>query len=133
MSGETDLQKLISSMSPQLKEGEYVFLTVQGSYGDYSELEPLASFREIEGLTLIVPADRAADAGWKDEPPFRMITLNVHSSLNAVGLTAAVSSKLAEDGISANVVAAFYHDHIFVQASLAERALESLKELSGMP
>ncbi len=131
MSGEQNLVKLLETMSPVLRDGEYVFLTTEGCYGDFAELKPVAVFQEDEGLSLIVPAENASAAGWNTDIRFCMITLNVHSSLEAVGLTAAVSSKLAENGISANVFAAYYHDHIFVQASLAETALSSLKELSG--
>ncbi len=54
------------------------------------------------------------------ESKFNQITLTVHSSLDAVGLTAAVATKLASYGISANVVAAYYHDHIFVQTEKAD-------------
>ncbi len=61
---------------------------------------------------------------------FKFITLNVHSSLNAVGLTAAVASKLSLNGISANVIAAYYHDHIFIQTQYAEKALSLLLELT---
>lgn len=64
------------------------------------------------------------------ESVFKGITLTIHSSLDAVGLTAAVSAKLAEKGISANVIAAYYHDHIFVQAEKAELAIEALSEFS---
>lgn len=64
------------------------------------------------------------------EGSFRQITLTVHSSLEAVGLTAAVSTKLAAKGISANVIAAYYHDHIFVQTAKAELALSVLQEFS---
>jgi hypothetical protein len=79
-------------------------------------------------LTLILPKLQAEQAELDYEGLFRMITLNVHSSLEAVGLTAAVSKKLAERDISANVVAAYYHDHIFVQSSKADAALAALKE-----
>nr|WP_275889019.1 ACT domain-containing protein [Desulforhopalus vacuolatus] len=67
----------------------------------------------------------------KYEGVFKGITLTVHSSLEAVGLTAAISSKLAEKGISANVIAAYYHDHIFVQTEKAEMAMEALNEFGS--
>jgi hypothetical protein len=50
----------------------------------------------------------------------------VHSSLEAVGLTAAVAGALTAAGISANVVAAFHHDHVFVPADRAEAAMAQL-------
>ena len=130
MAGETDLQKLLATMSPELLPDTYVFCTVQGIYGDYNELSPLASFTESEGLTLVLTEEKAKGAGLSYETVFKGITLTVHSSLNAVGLTAAVSSQLAEKGISANVIAAYYHDHIFVQAEKATLAIEALNTYS---
>lgn len=96
----------------------------------YLHLEPIATFKELEGLTLVLTKDKADNAGLNYEGVFRQITLTVHSSLDAVGLTAAVSTKLAAKGISANIIAAYYHDHIFVSSEQAEQALLALKELS---
>lgn len=129
MSGIEDLNKLLSEMSPKLIEGKYLFITVDGEYQDYIKFKPIMSFKEREGLTLIIPEKSAIDHRLDYSDTYSMITLEIHSSLNAVGLTAAVSSKLAEDGISANVVAAFYHDHIFVNSKDGERALNSLMSL----
>jgi len=129
VAGETNLIKLLASMKPILLDEEYVFCTIAGAqYGDYADITPLASFLESEGLTLLVSKSNADKANLKYEAVFKGITLTVHSSLEAVGLTAAVSNKLAENGISANVIAAYYHDHIFVQAEKAEMAIEALKE-----
>ena len=128
MVGETNLCKLLGTMSPELMPDEYVFCTVQGEYLDFHELSPLASFREVEGLTLVLTKGAAIAKKLPFESVFRGITLTIHSSLDAVGLTAAVSTKLAEKGISANVIAAYYHDHIFVQAEKAELAIEALGE-----
>lgn len=131
MTGETDLGKLLAGMSPELTDGEYVFCTFEGArYGDHSELEPIASFAEPEGLTLVLPRSTAADHGLRYESVFRCITLRIHSSLDAVGLTAAFSRTLADHGISANVLAGYYHDHVFVQSEHAERALEALEALA---
>ena len=128
MSGITDLNLLLSSLNPSLADSEYVFLTHEEvTEAELAKLEPIATFREAEGLTLIVPRNNAQDAGENFEEVFCMITLQVQSSLTAVGLTAAVTTKLAEKGISANVVAAFYHDHIFVPA---ERAADAMAALS---
>ena len=128
MIGETNLSKLLESMSPELMPDEYVFCTVQGEYGDFHELSPLASYREVEGLTLVVTKEAAIANQLPFESIFSGITLTIHSSLDAVGLTAAVATKLAEKGISANVIAAYYHDHIFVQTEKAELAIEALGE-----
>lgn len=128
MVGETNLSKLLGTMSPELMPDEYVFCSVQGEYCDFQELAPLASYREVEGLTLLVSKEVAIANKLPFESVFRGITLTIHSSLDAVGLTAAVSTKLAEKGISANVIAAYYHDHIFVQSEKSELAIEALGE-----
>ncbi|WEX76430.1 ACT domain-containing protein [Sinorhizobium numidicum] len=130
MSGETDLARLLAEMNPILREGEYVYCTVEGDAAPWLALEPIGTFREAEGLTLILERWRADEAGLPYGPVLRLITLSVHSALEAVGLTAAVSEALTSASVSANVVAAFYHDHIFVPAADAERALEALKTLS---
>ena len=131
MTGETDLGIMLSTLSPQLMDGDYVFCTFpNATYGDHLELEPIASFDEREGLTLIVSKARADQRGLSYASVFRGITLTVHSSLDAVGLTAAFSAKLTEHGISANVVAGFYHDHIFVQQEDAANAMSALGEFA---
>jgi hypothetical protein len=130
MTGEENLQKLLQNMTPTLDEQDYVFITTEKSLKEISHLNPLGSFIEEEGLTLILQKDTAKSEGLKFDGVFKKITLQVHSSLDAVGLTAVVATKLKKDNISANVVAAFYHDHIFVQSALSEKALNSLKELT---
>ncbi|CZF80965.1 ACT domain protein [Grimontia marina] len=108
-----------------------MFCTVSGALSDYIELEPLATFREAEGLTLLMEKSAAESANIAFESVYRQIILTVHSSLDAVGLTAEISTKLAEKDISANVLAAYYHDHIFVQAE--NSALKALQEFSTEP
>jgi hypothetical protein len=131
MSGETDLNKLLGSMQPVLSASEYVFASLEkGSSITVAELAPLGTFYEKEGLTVIVSKSNADVAGLSYEGVFQCITLNVHSSLDAVGLTAAVSTALANIGISANVVAAYYHDHIFVPIAKANQALICLDSLT---
>ncbi|ELL0595341.1 ACT domain-containing protein [Vibrio vulnificus] len=130
MTGITDLQHLLQSMSPQLVEGDYVFCTVDGPLKDYLHLDPIATFREQEGLTLVLEAQQAEQAGLTTDSRFCLITLTVHSSLEAVGLTAAFASKLASYGISANVIAGYYHDHIFVPKGKAHEAMSALTELT---
>jgi len=131
MSGITELDELLKSMQPALLESEYVFCTATDELVDYVSLNPVATFIEAEGLTLVLEKTVAEKAGLQFEGTFRQITLTVHSSLEAVGLTAAVSNKLAEKGISANVIAAYYHDHIFVQSSKAQMALLALQEFAA--
>ena len=132
MPGETNLQQLLRSMSPELLEGEYVFCTVKNArYGDYAEAEPIASFIEAEGLTLVLLKDAAQQSGLNWQEEYRCITLGVHSSLQAVGLTAAVAGALAENGVSANVIAAYFHDHVFIPSKLASKALGILLALNN--
>jgi hypothetical protein len=129
MAGIDDLQQLLAHMEPELREGEFVFCGLaKEPIADLAGLDPIGMFREAEGLTLILPRETAEREGLTG-PPVRMITLTVHSSLEAVGLTAAFSGSLAREGIGANVVAAYHHDHIFVPAADAERALSALKSL----
>lgn len=129
MTGGRDLQELLATMEPTLRDGAYVFATVSGTVIP-AGIDPIGTFREAEGLTLILPAAEAARAGLDASPPMRLITLSVHSSLEAVGLTAAFATELARHGISANVVAGYYHDHIFIGAADAERAVAALRMLS---
>ncbi|WP_444914548.1 ACT domain-containing protein [Microbulbifer sp. TRSA007] len=129
MSGILELERLLSEMNPELIEDEFVFCTVSGSLAQYIEWGPLASFNEKEGLTLVLTKDIASREGLQFKNTYKQITLTVHSSLEAVGLTASVSNKLASKGISANVIAAYFHDHIFVQSEKAREALIALKEV----
>ena len=130
MTAITDLDLLLKSMSPELIDGNYVFCTVDGALADYVQLNPISTFREKEGLTLVLKEEVATKAQLNFDGVFSLITLSVHSSLEAVGLTAAFATKLGSYGISANVVAGYYHDHIFVQKDKAEAAMSALKEFS---
>lgn len=131
MTGETDLRTILASLAPVLGTEEFVFCSFkQGLYGDHQQLQPIVAVAEGEGLTLVIPRAKADAGGIGYRSVFRRITLQVHSSLDAVGLTAAFATRLTEHGISANVIAGFYHDHIFVQAEQAENALAAINELS---
>ncbi len=130
MSGETDLKVLLGSMDPELSEEGYVFHSMSGTYDDIIPLKPWAVITENEGLTIIIEENTARLNGLPVPNIFKRITLNIHSSLDAVGLTAAISTGLADAGISANVVAGFYHDHVFVQEHLADKALRILLGLA---
>jgi hypothetical protein len=130
MAGETDLHKLTHDMSPTLNPGEYVFCTVERADVP-TDWEPLGWFREPEGRTVILPRSRADALGLSYAFVSAWITLNIHSALEAVGLTAAVSQALAQTGISCNIVAGYYHDHLFVPANEAKRALQVLQTLAN--
>jgi hypothetical protein len=129
MPGETNLEVLLKSMRPVLRDGEFVFLTTRRSLLGAASLEPLGLFHEEEGLTLIIPREKAEAAGLPYTTVFRMITLSVHSSLEAVGFLAAITNRLAARGISVNPVSAYFHDHLFVPSAHAE---ESLALLAGL-
>jgi hypothetical protein len=127
--GETDLDKLLALLQPKLLEGEFVFCSIPPvPLGELESLDPLACYREDEGLSLLLRRPSADAAGIRYNFVSRCITLSVHSSLDAVGFTAAVSNKLANHGVPANVIAAYYHDHVFVPADQAELALRLLTE-----
>ena len=124
------LSQLLQAIEPILHEGIYVYATLPPGVAA-AGLEPIASFHEEEGMTLILEEGQAQQA--KLQPLFRAswITLRVHSALQAVGLTAAVATTLAEAGISCNVVAAAFHDHLFVPVESANAAMVALKQLQA--
>ncbi len=113
MSGEKNLRKLLASMTPKLVDETYVFATVATNF-DYSALRPRMAFTENEGITLILEKATAIKQGLKWEFSCRMITLNIHSALDAVGFLAAITAKLAALDMGVNPVSAFYHDHLFI-------------------
>ncbi|MBL1222267.1 ACT domain-containing protein [Chryseobacterium sp. L7] len=129
MSGEKDLQKLLKSMKPQHNTGDYVFCTIKNT-GDFDLNSIEMFFREEEGGTLILKKEAADQYNLEYSVVMSWITLTVHSSLEAVGLTAAFSKALSDNGISCNVVAAYFHDHIFVNKNDTEKAMEVLNQLS---
>jgi hypothetical protein len=130
MSGVTRLDQLLRNLNPILNPGTFVFCTVAGLRPELHS-EAIGSFKEAEGHTYILPRPVADQHSLSYAGTMAWITLQVHSSLEAVGLTAAVSAVLAEAGISCNVVAAYYHDHLLVPTDRADRALELLKKLSN--
>lgn len=119
---------MIAGMRPELRPGRFVFCAVGD---DRPWPEALGTFREAEGLSAILPEEVAAEAGLPVDQPMRQITLGVLSALDGVGLTAAVASALADQGIACNMVAAVRHDHVFVPADRAEEALGRLLDLSA--
>lgn len=129
-SGEFDLSVLIQSMEPVLCDETYVFITVENSF-NADALTPLMTFREREGTTLIVEQQQAEAAGMEHEFRCRMITLNIHSSLEAVGFLARITARLAELQMGVNPVSGFFHDHLFVPADRAQDALAELQLMSA--
>jgi len=128
------LQDLITQLSPRLDSTTYVYCTVpRAQYGELDKLKPIVSIAELEGLTLVIPLEQAKAEGLDYYRIFRRITLEGHSSLEALGLTSVVTSLLAERGITTNVIAGFYHDHIFVPSDRIDEAMEALKDLASKP
>ena len=108
----------MSGLKSRLYPERYAFETT----ADQSLGEAFALIREDEGLTMVRPAP---DGDWA------RISLGVHSSLEAVGLTAALANALAEAGISANIIAALHHDHLFVPWSRRQEALRCIEALGS--
>lgn len=132
MTGVVDLDDLCRQMTPRLVDGTYVYCT----FTDFrlpAGIEPVCTFRETEGLTAIVSKREAEAAALPYVFPCRLITLTVHSSLDAVGFLACISARLSRAGIACNVVAAFHHDHLFVPATRAEDTLQILREIASEP
>ncbi|MET4067412.1 hypothetical protein ABID58_002201 [Bradyrhizobium sp. S3.2.6] len=130
MTGERDLSVLLKHMKPELQPGTFVFCTIAANEGIPAGLNPLLMFREQEGTTLVILRDEAQAAGLSYAFASRLITLTVHSALDAVGFLAAITARLAESSISANAVSAFHHDHLFVPTDRADDAMMLLQEMS---
>ncbi|WP_274627009.1 ACT domain-containing protein [Arvimicrobium flavum] len=131
MSGEKDLGRLLATMRPALLPGEFVFAILPHGRDIPQGVQPVMSFREAEGMTLIVSAGSAEAAGMSPTFPSRMITLQIHSSLEAVGFLAAITARLAAAGISVNPVSAYHHDHLFVPADRADEAMRLLEAMAA--
>ena len=130
MPGERDLATLLQSMKPEMHDGAFVFCSISSDEKIPAALTPVHVFREHEGTTLVVRREQAESAGLPCQFVSRLITLTVHSSLEAVGFLAAITGLLAEAGISVNAVSAFYHDHLFVPEHRADDALQLLQNRS---
>jgi hypothetical protein len=130
MTGQTDLRAILATMEPSLSETEFAFGTAADPAAAGTIEGVIATFAEEEGLSVIAPAQALAGKEIAHSPGWAKISLTIHSSLAAVGLTAALASALADQGISANVVAAYYHDHLFVPWEERHRAMDILASLA---
>ncbi|WP_325065202.1 ACT domain-containing protein [Qipengyuania aquimaris] len=125
-----DLAAMLKQLSPRLDPDRYRYVQIEPSNAAQLLGAAIATFREDEGVSAIVPA-AIADQADVDGPDMARITLGVYSDLEGVGLTAAVSTALAEAGIACNMVAAMHHDHAFVPAAQNEEALLVLRNLAS--
>jgi uncharacterized protein len=115
---EPDLERLLRELDPRVSPERYSFELTESPM---LAADTFALIREDEGVTAI----RSNPAGhWAH------IAIGVLSDLKSVGLTAALSKRLADAGISANVVAALHHDHIFVPWDRREEALALLRSFA---
>ncbi|KAK1673146.1 ACT domain-containing protein [Colletotrichum godetiae] len=128
--GETSLQTLLSTLTTVLHPETYVFVTLSpdATLPPLSEIQLL--FRESEGVTLITTRETATAHGWDYAFPSKMITLNVHSSLEAVGFMAVIATRLADKGMGVNPVSGYYHDHLFVPVGREKEAVTELERLA---
>lgn len=131
MSGERDLDRLLAGMGPELDSAVWVVVTTASSTRFADGVTPFATVDEDEGLTVVLREEQAERLGVTGAFRAARITLRVHSDLEAVGLTAAVSSALAGAGISCNVIAGYYHDHLLVPYERGEEALRVLTQLAA--
>ncbi|WP_347375044.1 ACT domain-containing protein [Aequorivita sp. Q41] len=129
MRGEKRLDVLLKTMKPKHNEGEFVFCKTE-NLAHFNLSQIIMTFKEEESITLITKKEVADTHGLDYSFVASWITITVHSSLEAVGLTAAFSNALSDNGISCNVVAAYYHDHIFVAKKDTVKAMEILNEFS---
>lgn len=129
MAGETNISNLLKGLTPKLNDGEYIFCSVK-DINKINRNETICEFKEEEGTTIVILKNRADELKLSYTYIASWITLMIHSSLDAVGLTAIFSTELAKNNISCNVIAGHYHDHIFVDTKDSEKAMKVLKMLS---
>ena len=125
--GETDLQTLLRNMQPRLDDELYIFCSL--SQEDAEQYFPFCEgfYREEEGVTLILPRQAADQNDISYRTVFQKISLMVHSSFEAVGFVARITEVLSAQGISVNVISAYYHDHLYVKQADAEDAIMTLE------
>ena len=124
--------EMISGMTPVLRQGDFVFVTTNDlALISLLSSEALATFKEEEGMSMLIPFDVAKKLNFGVDHPMRCITLNVYSSLEGVGLTAAVATELGNAAIPCNMIAACHHDHVCVPSDMAYAAMEILLQLQN--
>ena len=130
MSGIADLKETLSSIKVSCDGIEYGFASIENN-ADIDRNKVLATFQENGRVALIASAEYLSAQKIEQEGPYAKLTIDIHTSLELVGLTAVLATKLADNGISANVVAAFYHDHVFVPYERKDEAVRLIESLKG--
>jgi hypothetical protein len=132
MPGQTDLKKILESIDPYLVDESFIFMTTDQSLSSISNtLNPIASFKENEGLSIVITQATADKNAITYDSVFSCISLGVHSSLESYGLISTISGELTQNNISTNVFSGYYHDHIFVQSEKADKALEIISKIGS--
>jgi hypothetical protein len=132
MPGQTDLKKILESIDPYLVDESFIFMTTDQSLSSISNtLNPIASFKENEGLSIVITQETADKNAITYDSVFSCISLGVHSSLESYGLISTISRELTQNNISTNVFSGYYHDHIFVQSEKADKALEIISKIGS--
>ena len=132
MSGQTDLKKILESIDPYLVDESFIFMTTDQSLSSISNtLNPIASFKENEGLSIVITQATADKNAITYDSVFSCISLGVHSSLESYGLISTISRELTQNNISTNVFSGYYHDHIFVQSGKADKALKIISKIGS--
>ena len=125
---ESDLAALLRALQPVRNGGTYVYASLPPG-SDIAACAAVAAIREKEGWTVVVEEAQARRAGLQALFRCAWITLEVHSDLQAIGLTAAVAAALSQADIACNVIAGAHHDHLFVPVESTDRAMTALQAL----
>jgi hypothetical protein len=121
-----DLSSLLHDLSVTRRPGRWCMIPSAPADPD---IEVAATIVEDEGVTSVVSVSDAERLGHQPAFVAAWLTLDVESALDAVGLTAAVATALAERRIPCNVLAGFHHDHLLVPESRADEAMAILRSL----
>ena len=131
MSGETNLEKILKNLDPYIVKESFIFMTSDAEPTNlFKTLNPIATFMEDEGLTLVITQHCADKNDIKYDSVFKCISLGVHSSLESYGLISTISNELTKSNISTNVFSGYFHDHIFVESNKVNKALKVISSIS---
>lgn len=135
--GETDLNRLLETLTVSRRGDEYVVIPIPATDHDQASFAVGAGIDavmvETEAVTVVATRAAAAAMGWPQDRRWAWLTVDVHSSLDAVGLTAALANALAALDIPCNVIAAYYHDHLLVPVDRADEAIAGIDALRQQP